>query len=257
MKKDKYRLPPHLAKAKRISNLSGFVSLIQKFPNDEWIFRGETDCRHPLIPKAGRYPYRMRNKDDDIKRFHKWSHQSVAFSSSLPNNELERLAFARHHGLATRLLDWTLNAAAALYFATEDYYEAKKKNEPDGIIYFRRKPRSIGDNAKIWRRKAVCFYQPRPISPRINAQDGVFTYHPNPHKKLVATAMLDIEEGGPIPDKDLLAVIVPARLKWKLQKQLRTIGVLRRTLMPDIEGLSASINVANNLYNESLEGNPL
>ena len=55
-------------------------------------------------------------------------------------------------------------------------------------------------------------------------------------------------------DGDLVAIRVPARMKLQLQKELRAIGVLRRSLFPDLDGLSASINCTNVLYMSSRRG---
>lgn len=46
-----------------------------------------------------------------------------------PSEELEWTQIAQHHGLPTRLLDWTESATTALYFACE------KNLQKDGIVF--------------------------------------------------------------------------------------------------------------------------
>lgn len=228
-----------------VETLADFVRLVvDYFPNNRWLFRGQGKISDRLLPMAGRKKFfqadQIKGRDADIARFRKWVHQSVAFSTDLPNNEFEQLAYAQHNGLATRLLDWTLNAAVALYFATED-----QESKPDGGVFFLRHPQELDEEASsIKDCTELKMYQPRPITQRVIAQDSVFTIHPrrNEPLKWKPISFRKLENGQLEPDGNLLAVRVPGKRKRVLQEQLRAIGVLRRSLFPDIEGLSKSMN---------------
>jgi hypothetical protein len=212
-----------------------------------WIFRGQGDIAWPLLPKAGRAAYyRIATKSlaarghvsNDLGRFHAWREEAVGFCGTLPTNDFECLAYAQHYGLATRLLDWTTNPLVALFFAVETADDA------DGGVYCHlpwhvidREESSIDTLFSH-----IALLVPRPFDRRILAQSGVFTYHSNP--------MVPLQAGKPpaealpaAPDRvDLIKIRVLKKAKPFLQRQLSALGISRKALFPDLEGLSAFVN---------------
>src|SRR2546427_519519 len=93
-------------------DLHTFFDAYRAHPPVGWWFRGQSDATWLLVPKAGRHEYFLPN-DRDLGRFKSWKDRAVAYLGSLPTDEWECLAIAQHHGLATRLLDWTYNPLVA------------------------------------------------------------------------------------------------------------------------------------------------
>jgi len=225
-----------------------FVEIARNYWSDlGWVFRGQDNIDWPLLPKAGRQEFFKEpidhwkgkgQKGNDLGRFHYWREQAVAFCDSLPTNDFECLAFAQHYGLATRLLDWTTNPLVALFFAVE------QQGSTDGAVYchlpwwiINREERSIYD-AMV----QVALLIPRPFDRRIVAQGGVFTYHHDLREPLKCEAVPDEATGAAPENVNLVRIRVVAKSKPYLQRQLSDLGISRKTLFPDLEGLADFVN---------------
>jgi hypothetical protein len=91
----------------------------------------------------------------------------------LPTDEWEWLALAQHHGLPTRLLDWTYNPLVGIYFSVE----SESDSLADGKLFALHAPTQASPRVRASSpfliKEPVKLY-PNIVSPRIRAQEGLF-----------------------------------------------------------------------------------
>jgi hypothetical protein len=208
-----------------ITSFDDLHKAIQTYGKKTVIYRGATKTDHELIPDVGRYDaFTSRDIEKQEKKILRlFKEQAIPHLKFRPRTEWKWLAIARHHGLPTRLLDWSRNPLVGAYFAVE------KEHDADSIIYAYHSTTYIRTDKK---RKPfdidrVGRFVPTHITPRITAQVGVFTIHPKPKESFKSR------------DVDRLIIKNDAReqIKWTLYRY----GIHRASLFPDLDGLASHI----------------
>ncbi len=184
-------------------------------------FRGQSTIDWPLMPKAGRPPF---DKVEDEKVFEVWKRQAIQFTEKDLNNDWDWLALAQHHGLATRLLDWTRNPLVAAFFS------ANSSPSDDGAIYIAEFQKYIvTSKVKPFEYNGVAVFHPNIVAPRLHSQQGLFSCH---HAPLIE--LTEDSKGVVKLDK----IIIKSSCKKELISKLNYYGINYLKLFPDLDGLS-------------------
>ncbi|MET0402061.1 MAG: FRG domain-containing protein [Cystobacter sp.] len=232
-------------------------------------FRGMPDYRHELVTglnrRGGDY---SRQEHVMLRAFRKY-----ARGTSNPCDTIwDWLALAQHHGLPTRLLDWTFSPYVALHFLTEnlelydtdgvvwsvDYRETnrllprplKAQLRQEGADVFSaelldRVAPTLRDFNTLTQRTFVLFFEPPSLDERIVNQFALFSVMNDASSRL--DTFLERQKKG------VRRLIVPASLKREVRDKLDQANITERVLFPGLDGLSRWLR---RYYNPRLPGTP-
>ena len=196
------------------------------------IFRGQEED-WSLLPKIGRYND-LSNEKIEKTIFNEFKRRSYPnLDSNLKYNDWDLLALAQHHRLPTRLLDWTGNPLAALWFA----FINEKKNDLDRIVWcFLVREKELSDTSKgsPFQQKKTKVFRPNHITKRIISQDGWFTVHWFAEDNKIIPL-----NDNTIYYKRLFKFKIPESQRNDVLKRLDAMGANSSSLFPDLEGLSS------------------
>lgn len=207
-----------------ITTLEEFHQAVQRYDPNRDIFRGVLDAKYKLIPRLGRKEMQYRRPLEVVEKKMLRMFKDYA-APYLPRHDLsswELLAIAQHHGLPTRLLDWSRNPLVAAYFAVE-----REFNDNSAVYVLKGRLFLDIEKREPFQVRGISKFIPAHITPRIAAQSGLFTVHPKPDTPFTGVSL----------DK----LIIVKALRRPLKHILYRYGVHRASLFPGLDGTASHI----------------
>jgi hypothetical protein len=189
-----------------------------------------------------------------LRNFKKYAHRDLVER----NTDWHWLSVAQHHGLPTRLLDWTYSPYVALHFATaklEHYdqdgavwavnFEKAKRALPDKMRELLETAGANGFSVDMLAELGISpldledheergtfamFFEPPSMDDRIVNQYALFSVLSRSRQTL---------DSWLSENRDLWwKLVIPARLKWEVRDKLDQANITERVLFPGLGGLS-------------------
>jgi hypothetical protein len=218
----------------------------------KYAYTGRSDVDYPLSTSLMRLGGRFADVERHLLRnFKKYALRNVTAVDSFWN----WLALAQHHGLPTRMLDWTYSPFVALHFATNDIGLARR----DAVVWCANYAKAharlptplrealqaegsdvltvelLDEHVPNWEAlnglgDTLLFFEPPSIDQRIVNQYALFSVLSNPDRT--------IDDYLSRHPELAFRVVIPEALRWEVRDKLDQANVNERVLFPGLDGLA-------------------
>ncbi|WP_033469892.1 FRG domain-containing protein [Bordetella bronchiseptica] len=248
-----YRELQHLG---QVDSVGKFLDVINKKLDGSArsLFRGHRREDWPLKPSIARQS--IASKSDEAKMLDEFVRRAAPYTESTRAfSQTDWLAVAQHHGMPTRLLDWTGSALAALWFAVEKPADGNTAGAVWMLPYAVNDVLPAGANGEApFELSRTVLIRPRHVTQRITAQDGWFTLHRrhSPSRtKASGPVFIGLETNVEFRER-LNFVTIPPAAFGQIRVELATAGVTAAVIYPDLGGIAryvtwAHLHAANEL----------
>ena len=227
---------------------------------DSCVYHGSADASRSLLTSLDRLgglnpPHTKTGLEEHILRnFARYSRPHLQHAT----NEWELLVAAQHHGVPTRLLDWSYSPLVAAHFATMGDQDVdrviwrldwkrmhRKFGLPELALLIDDLHRLVGRDGAFtpWRligegnkaKPFACMIDPPTLDARISAQTATFTLSSDTsHAFDVFLAKHDLEDA-------LTRFVIKRASAACVRDQLDLAGMDERRLFPDLDGVAAQM----------------
>lgn len=209
---------------------------------DVLIFRGQRR-NWEMLPSISRNGSPEKILENEKKLFEEFKREGEPCLHRVPDNDWDWLVVAQHHGLPTRLLDWTYDPIVALWFALENCNE--NDSAPEVWALRPLKEDVIGDlgAAEPFRGTRTKIFNTNFTIPRIRAQRGCFALFK--HYEKFPKGFIPLERNRNLRVR-VERVRIAKYAARDILNQISEMGYVRDKLYPDID--SVALRIKNKIF---------